>query len=227
MPHQHNDGITANQCWPKSIITDPGFALLSTDKWYNIRNGNLRSLYAMAPPSACTIGKVPPRTLTLGRPLRRDGQQPDLDMDIRPEDLIIDNGNNTRRPTDEELWDHFGIIKCASDSCAEESKALGLELAVSPIFIPPLHLPFSVTSAKPSATYAFVPMDLLNADNNLCDSPFPPRRIQMSSPLPTLKLLRNPGTPIRLQRVCLRPRGLGRPLKPLGWRGLVESVCWP
>jgi chitinase len=45
--------------------------------------------------------------------------------DFNPEDIYIDTGNSSRRPTKEELAERFGLLKCNGDNCEDEMQALG------------------------------------------------------------------------------------------------------
>ncbi|KAK1565968.1 LOW QUALITY PROTEIN: uncharacterized protein LY79DRAFT_595175 [Colletotrichum navitas] len=87
-------GITTNPCWPKTLVDDPGFALLTNDSWY--RQGNNRGafiqFYDDEPGPQFTNGKVN------HFPGRRALDE--LDHGKRsPAELVIREGNSTRRPT--------------------------------------------------------------------------------------------------------------------------------
>ena len=65
-----DDGLSANRCWPSTLVpNDPGFALLTDDPWYLNHPAAAISthLYSAAPPNAVTSGKTKYRTLK-GRP---------------------------------------------------------------------------------------------------------------------------------------------------------------
>lgn len=64
------------------------------------------------------------------------GQVPDLDFTKRtlgldPEDLYIDTGNSSRRPTNRELAEKYGLLKCEGN-CENEMEQLGI--ASLPVF---------------------------------------------------------------------------------------------
>lgn len=42
-------------------------------------------------------------------------------------DIIVDDGNMTRRATDEELWNTHQVLRCISEQCQQELEALGLD----------------------------------------------------------------------------------------------------
>lgn len=44
---------------------------------------------------------------------------------ISPSDLTIDDGNSTRRPTEEEIFHDLGLLKCEGDHCEKEMEELG------------------------------------------------------------------------------------------------------
>ena len=58
-PHQPDFGLTANPCWPSTLIDDPGFALLNSDPWYAGAGNAQRHQYALA-----SYGIPPPNALT-------------------------------------------------------------------------------------------------------------------------------------------------------------------
>jgi chitinase len=114
-------GMTQNLCYPSTLIDDPGFALLTNDKWYNTHlidkayNGE----YAEAPIDIVTAGKV-------NKPgWNKRWTDPELD----PEEILLNEGNSTRKPTDEELLKQFGILKCKAQGCEEEKSFFHIESA--------------------------------------------------------------------------------------------------
>jgi hypothetical protein len=65
-----DDGLSANRCWPSTLVpNDPGFALLTDDPWYrNHPQAAINTvLYSVAPANGITRGKTKYRTLN-GRP---------------------------------------------------------------------------------------------------------------------------------------------------------------
>lgn len=137
MPGLADDGITANKCFPSVLRNDPGFALMLRDSWYNGHaNDKIFGLasYSKAP-SANVIGT--------------NVAQPDhfkRDSYFDPDDIILDDGNSTRKATDEELAEEFGFYRCESSDCRKELDALGVE---SPVVIAP---PRTVAVDTPAAT---------------------------------------------------------------------------
>ncbi|KAK1655797.1 hypothetical protein BDP81DRAFT_388694 [Colletotrichum phormii] len=154
-------GITANPCWPSTLVPDPGFALLTDDPWYANKAANraYTQYYAAAPLAQFTNGKQnrPGYGFTKKKSTNpKPPTQPDSDSDTdmpdypdddsddedypgsrrravdeihsgnrSPNDLIIDEGNSTRRPTAEELLEDFGLIKCEDQHCQSEMEELG------------------------------------------------------------------------------------------------------
>jgi hypothetical protein len=41
-----------------------------------------------------------------------------------PDDIVVDEGNTTRKATDEELLEDFGLYRCTSEHCEKEREAL-------------------------------------------------------------------------------------------------------
>ncbi len=114
MPNIADAGLTDNPCWPSTLIDDPGFALNFNDPWYN-RNANANRKgytvsYPMPPGAAWTNGKV---------------NQPGWNKrDVDPNEIYVDEGNSSRRLTDQELLEEFGILRCQGD-CTQEMEKLG------------------------------------------------------------------------------------------------------
>lgn len=117
-------GLSANPCWPSSLIDDPGWALLTNDAWYDDHPASKAviagGLYAFSPPASYTSGKINRQHWN-----KRDGGLDDLD----PEGIIFVDANSTRKATDEELKEQFGFQRCADDDCSMEKHALGIESA--------------------------------------------------------------------------------------------------
>lgn len=118
----NDDGLDSNPCLP--IVTDdPGFALLNNDPWYGGTIGRRKSplRYKQNPLPAQTNGLTQPRVAPY-LPAKRHLGQP---LVGHPDDIIVEEGNSTRHATDEELFQHYGIRKCASDGCKKEQEELG------------------------------------------------------------------------------------------------------
>jgi hypothetical protein len=110
-----DDAIPINQCNPTILTDDRGFALLTNDPWYRAaanRHHN-KGAYEDPPSAALTNGHSPVN--------RRDWL---------PDELIFDMGNSSRRASDEEIFEKHGLVRCASDDCAEEARALGLSFTL-------------------------------------------------------------------------------------------------
>lgn len=62
-PNQPDFGLTANPCWPSTLVDDPGFALLNSDPWYSAQSNAQRhqtaDIYSNPPPLAVTQNKPP------------------------------------------------------------------------------------------------------------------------------------------------------------------------
>lgn len=118
------DGLTTNPCWPSSLEDDPGFALLLTDPWY-LSDPGLQG-YGLL-----NYDKPPANSVTAGKIIRPDWNKRALFGDgFDPDDVIVDEGNSTRKATDEELARHLGFRRCAEKDCAAEKEAMGMESAM-------------------------------------------------------------------------------------------------
>ncbi|KAK2043721.1 hypothetical protein LZ31DRAFT_566401 [Colletotrichum somersetense] len=129
-------GITANPCWPKTLVDDPGFALLTNDPWY--RQGNNRGAFTQF------YDDEPGPQFTNGK--------------RSPAELVIREGNSTRRPTAEELFEDLDLLRCTDQHCQREMEELGYaslpvirETATSPAPAEAVATP-SITGSSPEAS---------------------------------------------------------------------------
>jgi chitinase len=140
MPGLADDGIIDNKCFPSVLRNDPGFALMLRDSWYNGHAADKVFGLANYPksPSPAVIGN----NVAQANFYKRDSY-------FDPDDIILDDGNSTRKATDEELADEFGFYRCDSSDCKKELDALGVE---SPIVVaPPRTKAVDVAAATTSA----------------------------------------------------------------------------
>jgi chitinase len=110
-PLYADDGLIQNSCYPRGNPGQDyrGFALLSRDGWYD-RNPAARVLrdgYKGAAPFA-------------------------LDNWADPDQLVVSDGNSSRKLTDKELKDKFGLVRCQSgdEACREELQEFAEQGAV-------------------------------------------------------------------------------------------------
>ncbi|KAL8664746.1 MAG: hypothetical protein Q9202_002748 [Teloschistes flavicans] len=73
-PNEPDFGLTANPCWPSTLIDDPGFALLTNDPWYALKPQYEQNTHMYPNP--------PPQALTQNNPPRPGYQK----RDILPDD---------------------------------------------------------------------------------------------------------------------------------------------
>ena len=118
-----DDGLTANQCYPKMLVDDPTFALLNEDNYF-LRHGRTPYDFAVAPSQQIINGQT----------------QPYHKRDLGEQDhLAWDDGNSSRpltRPELEHFIDYLSwqkqqeereklvYVECIGDSCATEVKPL-------------------------------------------------------------------------------------------------------
>lgn len=140
-PNQPDFGLTANPCWPSTLVDDPGFALLNSDLWYHDGLNDQRHQTALA-----NYPNPPPLAFTQNNPPRAGYQKRFLDpLDTG---LDFDEGNTTQGLTEEDLAE-LGFRKCRSTDCVDELK----EMQISSVHIVPPEV-FSVpraTEAEPTA----------------------------------------------------------------------------
>ncbi|CZS97834.1 uncharacterized protein RCO7_00033 [Rhynchosporium graminicola] len=122
MPNVVDDGIPENPCYPKTLVPDPGFALLANDPWYQRNAGNKQYTagYRKAPLPRIIAGKV-------NRPGYSKRSSDDNDFD--PDGIKVDEGNSTRKATDQELFEGLGFLRCENGDCRGELEELGIESA--------------------------------------------------------------------------------------------------
>lgn len=112
--------LTANPCWPQVLSPDaePGFALFAHDPYYHAGMPNPGS-YAAPPAASITQSKTPP--MRRGLPLEiRIVDDADADGPI----VTVDEGNSTRRASDEEMSRYANIYKCKDSECSEETSQI-------------------------------------------------------------------------------------------------------
>lgn len=103
--------LTSNVCRPSVLTTDVGFALMTQDPWYN---GVVITDYNYSPGT---------KTINVQQPTfkRRFAYINGV--------IIVDEGNATRRATDQEMEDNLGYSRCTSFECREELDLLRQQLA--------------------------------------------------------------------------------------------------
>lgn len=97
-----DDGLQVNECYPRGSGNNDyrGFALLNNDGWYS-RNPAAKAFtdgYKRQPPSNARA--------------RSEW--------VDPERVAVVDANSSRRATDEELRDDFGLLRCGSEGCDVE-----------------------------------------------------------------------------------------------------------
>ena len=115
-----DDGLSANQCYPKMLIDDPTFAILNGDSYFARHGRTFEARFGSAIPGDLIVGKSPPFR-------KRD-------------EFVFDIGNSSRRPTPEELEEYvadaialeehvrmldeqmeqLAYVDCVGDSCATQ-----------------------------------------------------------------------------------------------------------
>ncbi|KAK3692975.1 family 18 glycosyl hydrolase [Podospora appendiculata] len=138
LPNLPDDGLAANECYPR--LNDGkdyrGYALHNQDPWY--------ALNPNAPAPAIYKGALPKRSVESGD----------------PDDIFAVVGvNATRKATDEELLENFGLLRCESDDCQEELVDYADQGAVPyrPRRNSPANAPVTATTVVPVDAQATVP----------------------------------------------------------------------
>lgn len=119
VPDDIDDGMYQNWCTlVPTLRVDPGFNLLNEDEWFDGRGYQFRGFrpdYLYNPSILLTMGKTRPRS----SPAKRS-----LEDQVVITELLIDEGNVTRKATPEELWEQQGLVKCGSENCEKEKMLL-------------------------------------------------------------------------------------------------------
>ncbi|KAL6228911.1 hypothetical protein BDW75DRAFT_246204 [Aspergillus navahoensis] len=168
-----SDYISANPCLPE-ITDDPGFALETNDPWYaaNILKGYNSAAYKKAPVAALTRGKTAPRFWSTAKRWTGLDQDGPLDLDFDPEDMVIDEGNISRRATPGEIYEELNMIKCESDDCKQELEAVGLSyddegpFADTPMTTPPVETPTKFIITEKGMKDEIILMEILTSRFN-------------------------------------------------------------
>lgn len=117
-----DDGLSANECYPKELVDDPTFALLDTDNYF-VRHGPRAHDWSQPPSAQLINGRSPPY-----------GKR---GLEFPREQFAWDDGNSSRPFTGDEadaiadlLWweeeeeakkhDAFGYVPCLGNDCATE-----------------------------------------------------------------------------------------------------------
>ena len=108
------NGVPANPCYPSTLIDDPGFALLWDDKWYDNRPlaGNYFPTASYAPPPLARVTQGKQNKPGYFKKRAIDGSKLD------PSEIVFDNGNSTRKATEQELLEELNFVRCKDDDCA-------------------------------------------------------------------------------------------------------------
>lgn len=141
-PNQPDFGLTANPCWPRTLINDPGFALLNSDPWYYAPANAQRHQTALA-----SYRIPPPAALTQNNPPQAGWNKRSLDAINM--DLILDEGNSTKKLTGKEFGQML-LHDCEDEECLDRLKQVKI--------LPVASVPSSISSspmpneAEPTAT---------------------------------------------------------------------------
>jgi hypothetical protein len=139
-----DDGLTANVCRPSVLTADVGYAVFTDDPWYK----GVRIPDYQFPPGAKTKGKQQPS-------FKRDVNFLD-GLDYVDGNMIVDEGNSTRRASREEIKE-LGYERCGTPDCRAELEILQqqqAELGLSTASLPAASASASatLTSSSPTTT---------------------------------------------------------------------------
>lgn len=148
--NQPDHGLTANPCWPSTLVDDPGFALLNSDPWYyapaNAQRHQIALRYYPAPPPLVVTQNNPPRQGWKTRSIGLVGV-----------DLILVEGNSTTKLTGEGL-DQLFLHGCEDADCVEWLKQVkilpvaSISSSISSSPMPNGAIPTAADTNGPAAT---------------------------------------------------------------------------
>ncbi|KAM0723276.1 hypothetical protein Q7P37_001477 [Cladosporium fusiforme] len=182
---QNNWYLQYNGCWPEDIIPeDPGFALMTSDKWYDDHLGYpkakaSRTRYNSAPSAKEVVdaqdrrkrnsrGKTrPPRAVGAEKLELHEGRLVARDIET----------NATRPLTDEEIQHHVEVVPCQNERCSAELH--GRELDPGDLFITAIQPP-STPSVNHNAAPTLTPVQTMRTEIK------PQKRTNVSLDLPAV-----------------------------------------
>ncbi|KAI4172482.1 MAG: hypothetical protein LQ343_003572 [Gyalolechia ehrenbergii] len=134
LAQEGDDGLGANECYPKELIDDPTYALLNGDSYFAKHGRSFDARFGTAPDPGLTAGKTP---LFRKRHLEY----------LNPKEFVLEENNSSRRLTkeeldevseamaldnhlrilDEQIKNGLGYVECVGDSCATVATPLTRE----------------------------------------------------------------------------------------------------
>ena len=165
MPGLANYGLAENPCYPLTLVNDPGFALLYEDPYYIARPNDYsyaEDYYPDPPPAAVTQGKQ-----------RLPGYNRKRSSQINPNDIVVVDGNSTRKATHQELFENFAIVKCLGDDCAAAKEAFGIESAM--MLLPPKMTVPAAAAFTTNSESTVAPVTMSDLEMRMTSSPDLPR----------------------------------------------------
>jgi chitinase len=158
-------GLQDNPCWPKVLLDDPGFALLTDDPYYQGAGRAVARTFA----KSNYPDLIPSDVLLNNKPQTGFRKRNEDSHDLDPDGWVYDNGNSTRPLTDNEL-EEVGIIRCSSADCHDEMQALGIETAIveqATVTGPP-QVPIAIaTTTHPATGVVATPVDYASAKGGI------------------------------------------------------------
>lgn len=135
-------GLTSNVCRPRVLTADAGYAIFTDDPWY----GSVRISDYNFSPGQKALGVTPPT-------FKRSPEDLDV-VQYVDGNMVIDNGNNTRRLSKEEL-EGLGYSRCDTPDCRAELELIQAELDsidLAPDQLPTVEATVSSTTTHPTST---------------------------------------------------------------------------
>lgn len=143
IPSSHNSWFLAeNPCWPQAIApNDPGFVLLTNDKWYNTGKylPDRTKEYAEPPTDQHTSDAIENLKKWHKMGYKRDTSG--LLLENIGDGLVIREANLSRKLTKEEVQNNLEVIDCKDRTCSEERAQLDAEHDTGYLVLPPTSLP--------------------------------------------------------------------------------------
>lgn len=158
-PGDGDDGLTLNKCANLegfgSKTKYPGYALLNRDSWFDTHQGEVKYQELYKNPN-------------------KKGKR---DSFLGPDEIAVVGSNSSRRATDEELHNDFGLIRCKND-CEQELAAIEQVEPHITVLRPPSSIPAPAVALVTSVSASVTDNSATSERLGNFDSTYLPRQTQ-------------------------------------------------
>ena len=117
----------SSQCWPEAIVPDPGYALLTDDKWYQTAGAQNFDIQLYGKKDHVIDDKELDaadewmKKHNFPVPDRPKAKKRALD-EVLGDGFLVQEANVTRRLTEREIEEDLQIIQCSDRTCSKERR---------------------------------------------------------------------------------------------------------